>query len=136
MTPDEMEAGRELDALVAEKVMGWHLVTDYDYTPPEDQWHNAAGFAAVAAGNKLIDGKTLRGWSPSTDIAAAWDLFVKLAAPPHRFYLSYDAEDGELPASWDVFEGSDWFLVASADTAPLAICRAALKALSSQETTP
>lgn len=49
-----MKPGRELDALVAEKVMGWR--------PGPDTWEEGPTFSLVLHSY---------GWSPSTDIAAA-----------------------------------------------------------------
>ncbi len=100
----ELKAGRELDALVAEKVMG-------DLPP--------------------------RGYSIpdySTSISAAWEVVEKLIADSHIVALG---------VSWDAAKDHWKFLMRdfgeivnteywpSAPTAPLAICRAALKAVDS-----
>lgn len=81
MTRDEipnMPAGRELDALVAEKVMGGKLL----FPPP----HNA-----VYKNGTWVRG--LLNWHPSTDIAAAWEVNEK-AGPyvliPVGIYTNYD----------------------------------------------
>lgn len=98
MNIDAMEAGREMDALVARQVMGW----------PEQDCH--PGALAWA------------GWSPSTDIDSAWDVVEKMIEK-HRVDLH------------GLRGGKDWrcwvagFDHADAPTAPLAICRAALKAV-------
>ena len=72
MTRDEilkLEAGRELDALVAEKVMGL-LVTNH-------------GTAKIIYGKVEVDGKEHVTFSPvrpySTDIAAAWEVVEKMS---------------------------------------------------------
>ena len=103
-----MEAGREMDALVAERVMGW----SYGYS---DQ------FKTVAWRYPLGE----RTWFPaSNDISAAWEVADKLkiaiipqspSAPDELKYLAraeWDFKQLEI----DVF----------AETAPLAICRVAL----------
>lgn len=137
MTPAEIDAlpaGYELDALVAEKVMGW---TERDSRGP--------------------GGHPMRRWFPpqngpwewdqdepkpySTDIAAAWEVVEKLATDgwfqilcnPNgpdgkqvwRVELDPPSQSGErLHAR--VLEGTDR---SYGDTAPVAICRAGLKAL-------
>jgi len=71
---DKLEAGRELDALVAEKVMGWR----------EDAYHywGAPGSSStlwvVAGSTEDHHGNTV--WSPSTDIVAAWKVLRCLAS--------------------------------------------------------
>jgi hypothetical protein len=92
---DTMEAGPELDALVAEWVMGWHNGTAII---PVDQWH------------------------PSTDISAAmiladkWEGALDMTRARSGNW-SVRLMDGEVVA------------MAYARTLPLAICRAALKAV-------
>lgn len=116
-----MEAGRELDALVAEKVMGWepgpggiHLF------PPKDEpnrkrftrWNGEARVTEIP--------------HYSTDIAAAWEVVEKLG---HKFQMFLNTR-----GKWTEADFVHWpdnlkgYVAASADTAPLAICLAALKA--------
>ena len=114
-----MNAGRELDALVAEHVMGWSL--------------NSNNFGHVP-----------RGWPPemtpldtnydpvdvpaySTDIAAAWEVVEKMNAEDIRLELYSPYGDPHWACQFWM-EGE---LVAGAgvDTAPHAICLAALKAV-------
>jgi hypothetical protein len=60
-----MKPGRELDALVAEKVMG------LEYIPA------SSPSAGLIVQDHFFDPKTgdaLFGWSPSTNIAAAWEV--------------------------------------------------------------
>jgi hypothetical protein len=86
-------AGRELDALVAEKVMGWNF--------------QRSAF--------------------STDIASAWEVVEKLQALEYTFInLLWDGQ------GWDIEMGQDGHDISCdtyADTFPLAICLAALKAV-------
>jgi hypothetical protein len=99
---DELVAGRELDARVAEKVMGWE---------PRGP-HPIHGTPVFATGRNDT-------FAPhfSTDIAAAWQAAEKLKAASWRFRVWQDYKDA---------------LMVDAETAPLAICRAALKALEVQ----
>jgi hypothetical protein len=127
----ELPAGRELDALVAEKVMGWK----YRQSSPDPKKHfcreygNDAGWwlkPSMTPGAKHWACATC---SPppaySTDIAAAWEVTEKLA---EDFMLVYAVAHAGWRARFEHAEGW-WKGEAYADTAPLAICRAALAAL-------
>lgn len=118
---------RQIDALVAEKVMGWRYVYDYDtiYTidPDTDKPEIVPKY--------------------STDIVAAWQVVEKLPYDPRpkgeRYYecegfTLMKLHDGRWFAGWYEiipYEGShdmsEYSVVA--DTAPMAICLAALKAV-------
>lgn len=86
-------AGRELDALVAEKVMGIGKLEFDAYYGPQHRY--------------------------STDIAAAWEVVEKLAKPLKVVWTGkvWVCEVFGEPCSQE------------AGTAPLAICRAALKVM-------
>jgi len=110
---DEMPAGREMNDAVAHRVMGWEFHANAGWYTPGMWEFNPARRAAPCD------------WSPSTDIAAAWEVVEKLDDGNLIFsLLRYGAgwrvgfmDDGNMRGS------------ASGDTAPLAICRAALKAV-------
>jgi hypothetical protein len=110
----QREAGRDLDALVAEKIMGLSI-----------KWLGEDG----AGGRDLrIDDGSLYGQAVpyySTDIKAAWPLV-------RTFGLAVAAEKGgdSFVAGWVHIDRDDpgWSLFEMAATAPLAICRAALEA--------
>lgn len=120
-----MEAGRELDALIAEKVMGW------SYKP----YYNGGG-EWVKDGRKVAFGGFDGGSLPrySTDIAAAWlvvekmgnwhgfDFLVQMLQP--RGSNTYEA--GWYEQDYDGFQPR---ATGDADTVPLAICLAALKTI-------
>ena len=93
-----MKAGREIDALIAEKVMGW----------PKNSvvWY--------------IDDKPFRisDFSPSTQIADAWLVVEKIKRENLQIVWDIDG--------W--FVSSIYADTGFAPTAPLAICLAALKA--------
>jgi len=127
MTREEilaLEAGRELDALVAKKVMGWHLVRWADETDGGRVWKGDAGEYRAPYS---VDPNPKWRWSPSTDIAAAWEVVDALM--DNGIGLPQIFHDGQL---W-VASVSDCTRkksnMASALTAPLAICRAALLAV-------
>lgn len=110
MDIDKLEAGPELDALVAEKVMGWNV----HFVEPElrngrEHWRDPVHNTLYLPSQ----------WCPSGDIAAAWEVVEKVVPGPQGFNLY-------LSSAWQAsFAGG----TAVARTAPLAICRAALKAV-------
>lgn len=103
MTTTELQAGRELDALVAEKVMGW--------VP-------GAGFESAHY------------WAFSTDIREAWQVIDRMAADNmsvsvhNRAYGPWACWVGQRLGSSD-----EQIAFERGETAALAICRAALAAL-------
>jgi hypothetical protein len=111
-----MEAGHELDALVAEKVMGY-TVLDGD----------CAGTCVRTVNATTSQQIMLPPYS--TDIAAAWQVVEKLT-PPVNCQTGTIGECELLISDkyYQVrFEGQPHFT--GADTMPLAICLAALKAV-------
>ena len=115
-----MNAGRELDALIAEKVMGW---------------------IQLAGNGPLVHPKTdcLYGYDKgdslhefvfhySTQIADAWQVVEKFM--PDSVHIDVYHGGCTVKIKTGYFEsGSVKFLSGSAPTAPLAICLAALKAV-------
>ena len=138
MDIDEMKAGRELDALIAEKVMG---------SP-----HAELGEKCPRCGSETRLGLE-RAWcsnctewiySPypeySIDIADAWKVLGRIQdnykGEAQFNVINRSGYDGtRYLAGWKVWRnGEGWVLsdllgYAEAETASLAICRAALKAL-------
>ena len=124
-----MKAGRELDALIAEKVMGWAATH-------EDElyiWFNDGVPGPPKRFCSDIDyyRENPFFWSPSTQIADAWLVVEKLREM--GAWISLGAKDGAF--NWD-FRGiireeqdDERRFIAHAATAPLAICLAALKAV-------
>ena len=111
MTHDEidaMPAGRELDILVAEKVMGCYGLFKHSDGTPLCECHGLRPVPRY-----------------STDIAAAWEVLKKL---PNGVYVGYEKAAGAwcVAANWADGEPFSW--LSYGKTAPLAICRAALKA--------
>jgi hypothetical protein len=134
MNYDTMEAGREMDALVAEKVMGWTKgiregMPPVWYTPePDGMWYVH---------------RLCVTWCPSAPdrISDAWEVVEKLTAGGNgcfelqrdfggrfnaSFYIVLSDDD---PRGEDGRYGNWQYECEDADTAPLAICRAALKAM-------
>lgn len=123
MTPkdiDNMQAGRELDKLIAEKVMGW---TDIVPTRGLSAWHDI-DFDLVGK----APGQTTRQCLPyySYFIGHAWQVVEKLTCTTKQwFHLDQHSTGCTAIFQNDTYQGYD----ADADAAPLAICRAALKAI-------
>lgn len=120
-----MKPGRELDALVAEKVMGLKptdFFSDYNELSTEEQ--------------NIISRS--QGWAPlplkhySTDIAAAWTVFNALESRPDFVTFEMRTGDKEHYSQMDqgysvricLGNGSYWRY---SESAPHAICLAALK---------
>jgi hypothetical protein len=115
-------AGRELDALVAERVMGWTYKTFPDGVLPHvKHWHGPNDECLLPC--------------YSISIAAAWQVVERLIEDGEAFCcgLNYDT----ITEQWvflmrqhgEVLNANYW---PHADTAPLAICLAALRAIESK----
>ena len=133
-----MKAGRELDALIAEKVMGtpkywsvWFACSHYGNFNGLDQ-------AQVYA--EKIQGDFKAHVLPysdepnySTSIEAAWEVVERLIALHfHEVQVRHwvDPFDAVMPQGWMCqCEGDNLAIAERATTAPLAICLAALKAV-------
>lgn len=108
-----MPAGPEMDALVAEKVMGFELVI---YQSRE--WWDEVGEPTMRHREQF---------RPSTDIAAAWEVLEKLAARMPAALQTWTIEETRrfacqfIPVPLRMFGAA-----AEAGSAPSAICRAAL----------
>lgn len=99
-----MQPGREMDALVAECVMGWS-----DERPRYSQYIK-------------VDGNDIRAWEPSTDIAAAWEVIDSPQLARYRFGVLMT----EL-GLWECRSFSPGYgIKVQSFTAQDAICRAAL----------
>jgi len=146
MMSDELQAGRELDALVAERIFGWMRVQppkhDFDGPLPGQGEVLASPTAVpmIESGEYAWPPKGIipftfflpsQGWS--TDISAAWQVIERMAARGLWLTLltPYDATDG-YHATFTPHGRPQWcdaVARAQAATAPLAICRAALRAV-------
>lgn len=118
---DNLKPGRELDALIAEKVMG-HEIWKSAFT---DMWADNTKGGTVAP--------------YSTDISAAWEVVGKLQSMGKSFEIVWSLDKGNpsfcvsntdrecIPYPGWAF--SDDNIVISSWSAPHAICLAALKAV-------
>lgn len=144
-----MEAGGELDALVAEKVMGWRWLHD---GLGNMAWYE--GLHDTGWGDGGDAGRNRRAWAPATDIAAAWQVvekmrsdgwLVSLREMPDGFpYLSNDPVPQEISRhkcicemeykpsrnAEDCRKRFTWPMpIAFTQSTPFAICLAALRAV-------
>lgn len=123
---DTIDPGPDLDRLIAEKVIGWKQSRIEPLAPGEIR---------LGAGSVNIIGEAWESTPPeySTDIALAWEV-VDNMKDNYEFHIENDqGEQYEwMVTIMSLVDGSFGNRVcAEAETAPLAICRAALKAVSS-----
>jgi hypothetical protein len=137
------EVSRALDALVAVKVIGWTWLRHVrHFQPPigREWWRSlfqpSHGVKPYTSSSGDVENVPAHGDEPiescnapnySTDIAAAWTVIEKMRAvnpfQPAWFEIS------QLPTGWRANFVGDPHYYAYAETAPLAICLAALRAM-------
>lgn len=128
MSVDKMQAGAELDALVDEKVFG-NKWTFASYVMINGERRDGPTWLREDETSDDPMGGTYAGQTPphySTDIKLAWQAVEKLC-----LHLSPFVDNGK-PYAWVVSDRhnlNEARIVVDAPTAPLAICRAALKAV-------
>lgn len=115
---DNLKPGRELDVLVAEKVIGWRWEGLWIISPNEQRWEISTREALDFAVPRF-----------SADIAAAWEVVEKLEKDiqiTKQRRPCTEISDQEETWYYAFIVNGDGF---KAETAPHAICLAALKAL-------
>ncbi len=118
-------SGRELDAAVAERVMGWRVFDINDVK--DDEWRDDLTnypYLETYVGCALYTGRAeFRLWNPHLDLAAAMEVVEKMRERGWQIVIrSYE---GAGP--WDVtFANASESYGVPADNLPEAICRAAL----------
>jgi ABA sandwich protein len=111
-----MTAGRELDALVAEKVFGWTRCTMAGHGPECSYWFDSDG---NGHNQDLF----------SDDIAAAWMVVEQLQKQDYKTVIMANLTRPPLYTVTMASMSQEDVVVITAYTAPLAICLAALKAV-------
>lgn len=133
MDIDTMTAGSEMDALIAEKVMGWMWVYKTGWELAGYPVFDKLPFDAIE-----YDDSDYAITPYSTDIAAAWQVVEKvfdnfaawMTVGNNPDFMRYRGKyfstvhGGKLE-----YDSPSCNITCYADTAPLAICRAALKAI-------
>ena len=119
MNIDEMKPGRELDALVAEKVMGWRRVSEGEpyFWPTQKMIDRIKELHPDVLAVDYFPAPLF-----SADIAAAWQIVEKA-----DWWQMESVETGEV---WVILAINESYSYdATANAAPHAICLAALKAV-------
>jgi len=118
-----MRAGVELDALVAEKVMGWRKRYPND---PQLVWYWADATGLFERAKQT--------WRPSTSIAAAWDVVERMRQLGWTVSLLNRNRKEDQTEFWycdfrphTAIVPQDSLWVDHIPTAPYAICLAALR---------
>lgn len=130
----ELEAGRELDKLVAEKVMG--IETEWYHYEPKGCYRLVKKGCATDAWTAAMRESSIPDYS--TNISDAWKVIEHLAREPYAWEINtINATDGLMwdatiwggDADEDEDDYADIIEIYSsvAPAAPLAICRAALE---------
>ena len=138
MNINEMPAGEEMDILVAKEVMKWVPSAECLFEGEISIWKDESGnmVASQETWGPAND-ETCIQWSPSTNIAHAWMVWKKLPRKSNLgFALSIKLIDEEMSSEPDkrvyiviaTYRGAT-MCGGMADTPELAICRAALKAV-------
>lgn len=134
----EHEAGRELDALVAERVFGLRV----EILPAPEHGHQHGKNVPMEPQSCDPPPGMLGAWAAmywviprySTDISAAWEVLERMRERG-EWVLNVMADGYEIDnhnAEAIPLKGWTWddeWIAERADTAPLCICRAALKAI-------
>lgn len=130
----DLLAGRALDAMIAEKVMGfaWEPIAENEIAPPDctHRLRNGAGFIAERYRQRPV--VLFGGIRPfSTDIAAAFSVVEAMKAKGYRWRIGTGAEN-ESPtyaAFWNPEHTFAETYSAECSTPAFAICLAALRAI-------
>lgn len=136
-----MKAGRALDALIAEHVFGWRLISKLDL---EDLGYSVKTPLLLPPGILLSVPKDQFNFITShiprysEDIAAAWEVLAKLAEKYEITFYNFkeDPANSNSKLLWKVQLREHYFTTAPgngedsiAESAPQAICLAALQAM-------
>jgi len=128
---DNLEAGSKMNALVAEKVMGCKVEYKHKGAPEEPSCGCNERRPHNQLWNELSDDLLA---DYSTSISAAWEVLEKfrgngkeweLVIGLNNYTISNMDCEGQFLPGWTYNDG---IILVDAPTAPLAICRAALKA--------
>lgn len=131
MTRDEilnMPAGEQIDTLVAEKVMEWHKVLKGEKKDAwRDRWEDSEGhyMHPISRYDGYEDGEDFHTicWHPSESILWAWEVVEELRKKELNLTLVQSRQGNWYATFMDV---AGIINDTPADTAELAICRAAL----------
>jgi hypothetical protein len=119
-TTTTLDAGREMDAMVAEQVMGWRLEQNHG-SAGGMLWHgHGGGFGAMPEGEQPYF---------STEIAEAWRVVERMSALGWLWDLDTYSDGQGWHAVVQRPEPDDLRIGSGYGPAPVAICLAALAAI-------
>lgn len=126
MTTETQLRGADLDAAVAEKIMGWYRNDD------EFEWREESGFSVGWASD---DDSVWPAFRPSMDIACAWKVVKEMRERGWDFVLEWDHPEALSAVAGFRRIASYGLAYTSRDdaTPELAICHAALAAVAEDE---
>ncbi len=121
--------GRDLDALLAEKVMQWEVITYHNH----ESVHKATGTVIYAKGAEwpVYENSCSypRPWFPSTELTATWEIVMKVRGMGYRFSVEDHGADG-----WVItFSKQGEHHIGAAEDFKYAVCRAALNVVGCTE---
>lgn len=116
MNIDEMQAGGKLNCLIAEKLFDWH---DASW---DCECNSYTGLPPKGHGYEIVP-------DCSTDIAAAMEVLEKIKSQMLRIDITLNVGPHLKPYVVLVIGQDGKYWQGEAESLPLAICRAALKAL-------
>lgn len=116
-----MNPGRELDAIVAEKIFKIEVCRN-----EKGGWSEGPADYYDSYGEMILS-NPLKEYS--TEIAAAWEVVDQLKTINPEFWFSISRNPPMQGDGWYVENGPDRETIAEGETAPHAICLAALAAL-------
>lgn len=130
-----MKPGNKLDALIAEHVMGWTYLEKPHMKFPDEMlgyWDKHLD----PCPDDVAPWQAAWTWHPSTSIASAWEVVEKMQSEGYLYFISnlpFNADEGveitfSHPSRPDE-NGGCCKACEVAETAPHAICLAALKAV-------
>ena len=126
---DTMPAGREMDELIAVKVMGWKRVAafaSFEVATRETKHYGESLVRPGGEGEADFVGAECPRYS--TDIAAAWEVLMEIQRRTR--FLRIIKDDREGPDMWFCVEwGGEKKYESSEGPLPVVACRAALKAV-------
>ena len=116
-----MDAGPELDALVATRVLGWlHVARLYSSDSDAEIWH----------GNK--PGTVI--WARPPEVSTSWDAMREVVEAMRKrgFFVRLVRHDGIWWATFWYSMTGDAFYNAKAEILPHAVCEAAIAAMEAE----
>jgi hypothetical protein len=132
-------ATRELDAEVADRVMGWTLATNNAWPPESSTYCNHPTCGLLIAEYRGFNGYVWTEWQPSKCMNAAMQVVEAMRRRGYWFKMNY-GYIGD-PIGYVYFDEKDWAdpnpmyfeRYEGIEQLPAAICRCALAALSALE---